>query len=110
MKQFFNDDWTNGLVLMIADKREISDARDELAVPMDTPIELFGEEGFEDIDPFIPIETQLYTENEAKTVHGYYKDKNWLTSENSRSEAGLKQFYYLSAFNPYYFERLCAFN
>jgi len=110
MKKFLKDDWSNGIVLMIADKREISNARDPLSVPRDTPLELFGEEGFEDIDPFIPIETQLYNEKEAGAIHGYYKDKNWITNEEAKSEAGLKELYYLSAFNPYYFERLCAFN
>ena len=110
MKKFLKDDWSNGIVLMIADKREISNARDPLSVPRDTPLELFGEEGFEDIDPFIPIETQLYNEKEAAAIHGYYKDKNWITNEEAKSEAGLKELYYLSAFNPYYFERLCAFN
>jgi small subunit ribosomal protein S29 len=80
-KKFLKDDWTNGLVLMIADKREISDARDSLAVPIDTPIELFTEHGFEDIDPFIPIETKLYTEDEARIIHEYYKEKNWLVTK-----------------------------
>uniref|UniRef100_A0A7E4USI4 Small ribosomal subunit protein mS29 n=1 Tax=Panagrellus redivivus TaxID=6233 RepID=A0A7E4USI4_PANRE len=88
-RKFFRDDWTNGLVLTIADKREISDAH---------------------IDPFIPIETQLYTEAEAKALHDYYKDKQWLVTDEARSEAGLKQLYYLAAFNPHHFERLCAFN
>lgn len=110
MRKFFKDDWSNGLVLMIADKREIADARDTLAVPIDTPIELFTEKGFEDIDPFIPIETKLYTEAEARILHDYYKEKNWLVTDEARSDAGLKQMFYLSAFNPYYFERLCAFN
>uniref|UniRef100_A0A914Z7R0 Small ribosomal subunit protein mS29 n=1 Tax=Panagrolaimus superbus TaxID=310955 RepID=A0A914Z7R0_9BILA len=110
VKKFLKDDWTNGLVLMIADKREVVDARDTLAVPIDTPIELFTEQGFEDIDPFIPIETKLYSENEARIIHEYYKEKNWLITEEARSDKGLRELHYLAAYNPYYFERLCAFN
>ena len=67
---------------MIADKREISDARDPLSVPIDTPIELFGEAGFEDIDPFIPIETKLYSQEEAQAIHEYYKEKHWLVTDD----------------------------
>uniref|UniRef100_A0AC34GPW1 Small ribosomal subunit protein mS29 n=1 Tax=Panagrolaimus sp. ES5 TaxID=591445 RepID=A0AC34GPW1_9BILA len=110
VKKFLKDDWTNGLVLMIADKREIADARDTLAVPIDTPIELFTEHGFEDIDPFIPIETKLYTQDEARIIHEYYKEKNWLVTEDARSDKGLRELYYLAAYNPHHFERLCAFN
>lgn len=34
---------TNGACLLVADKSEISDARDHLTVPLETPLELFGE-------------------------------------------------------------------
>lgn len=94
---------SNGLVLMVADKKEVSDARDKLTVPRHTPLELFGEEGFEHVEvnhyvcfltrysgimlyclfqPFIPIETQLYTEDEADNMYKYYTDKKWISSKN----------------------------
>ncbi|CAD6195267.1 unnamed protein product [Caenorhabditis auriculariae] len=109
-RRLIANDWTNGCVLLVADKKEIADARKELEVSRNTPLELFGEEGFEFIEPFLPIETSQYTEEEANTMYKYYVEKNWLTTPNARSEEGRRQLMHLSAFNPYYYERLCAFN
>ncbi|KAK0414073.1 hypothetical protein QR680_007134 [Steinernema hermaphroditum] len=110
VRKFFSNDWSNGATVMVADKKEISDARDMLTTPLNTPLELFGEEGFDAIDPFIPIETQLYTKEEANAVYDYYVDKKWLTSPQAQTEEARKQLMYLSAFNPFHYERLCAFN
>ncbi|CAL2032921.1 unnamed protein product [Caenorhabditis brenneri] len=109
-RRLIANDWTNGCVLMVADKKEVADARDELGVSRHTPLELFGEEGFEFVEPFLPIETTNYTESETNTLYDYYVRKNWLASKSARTEEGRKQLMHLSAFNPYYYERLCAFN
>uniref|UniRef100_A0A1I7UG02 Small ribosomal subunit protein mS29 n=1 Tax=Caenorhabditis tropicalis TaxID=1561998 RepID=A0A1I7UG02_9PELO len=109
-RRLFANDWTNGCVLMVADKKEVSDARNELRVSRYTPLELFGEEGFEYVEPFVPIETTNYSESETDKIYKYYVNKNWLASKAARSEEGRKQLMHLSAFNPYYYERLCAFN
>ncbi|UMM17797.1 hypothetical protein L5515_014169 [Caenorhabditis briggsae] len=109
-RRMISNDWTNGCVLMVADKKEVADARDELGVSRHTPLELFGEEGFEFVEPFVPIETTNYTESETDALYNYYVNKNWLASKAARSEEGRKQLMHLSAFNPYYYERLCAFN
>ncbi|CAI5442508.1 unnamed protein product [Caenorhabditis angaria] len=105
-RRMISNDWSNGCVLMVADKKEVSDANNQLEVPRITPLELFGEEGFEHIEPVIPIETTNYTEKETDAIFEYYVKKNWLASEAARSEDGRKQLMYLSAFNPHYYERL----
>ncbi|KHJ81064.1 hypothetical protein OESDEN_19253, partial [Oesophagostomum dentatum] len=71
----------NGCILLVADKKEVSDARDEITVPRHTPLELFGEEGFHFIEPFLPIETKQYTMEEISNLYQYYYDKRWLASE-----------------------------
>ncbi|KAJ1350971.1 hypothetical protein KIN20_006902 [Parelaphostrongylus tenuis] len=109
-RDLISSDWKNGCILLIADKSELANARDHLTVLRNTPLELFGEEGFHAIEPFIPIETKLYTKEEISNMYQYYYDKRWLVSEKARSEDGKLQMMYLSAFNPYDFERLCAFN
>ncbi|KAH7700896.1 Protein DAP-3 [Aphelenchoides avenae] len=109
-RKFFRSHWSNGACVLVADKAEIVDARDMQTVPLHTPLELFGEKGFEEIDPFIPVETPLYTEAEANAMHDYYKETRWLASERARTDEGRKELFYLSAFNPYHYERLCAFN
>jgi len=109
-RKFLRHDWTNGVCVLIADKAELSDARDDLTVPIDSPLDLFGVEGFHAIDPFIPIETKLYNLEEATSMHDYYKDVGWLTTEAARTDEARTQITYLSAFNPYNFERICSFN
>ncbi|VDK28613.1 unnamed protein product [Gongylonema pulchrum] len=102
------NDWTNGACLLVADKREVSDARDHLTVPLETPLELFGEH-VENIEPFIPIETSLYTADEMDTLYEYYLEKNWIASQTGRTERAKKELRFLSAGSPYNYERLCAF-
>ncbi|CAB3410952.1 unnamed protein product [Caenorhabditis bovis] len=109
-RRLLANDWTNGCALMVADKKEVADARDELTVSRHTPLELFGEEGFDFIEPFLPIEVNNYTEKEIRELYEYYVKKNWLATKNARTEKGRMELMHLSAFNPYYFERLCAFN
>lgn len=38
-------------------------------------------QGFETLDPFIPIETSLYSMDEAEAAYAYYYDKRWITSD-----------------------------
>ncbi|KAI1727681.1 mitochondrial ribosomal death-associated protein 3 domain-containing protein [Ditylenchus destructor] len=106
--KFFRNDWSNGACVLIADKAEFSDVRDNTIIPLHTPQELFGDKGIDAIDPFIPIETKLYNEKELTTIYEYYKEKNWLQNPKAITEEGRIQMMYLSAFNPYYFERMCA--
>ncbi|MCP9260276.1 Dohh protein [Dirofilaria immitis] len=89
-------------------RKEISDARDHLTVPLETPLELFGED-IEKIEPFIPVETSLYTTEEMDTLYDYYFEKNWIASESGRTERAKKELKFLSGRNPYYYERICAF-
>uniref|UniRef100_A0A1I7W2J4 Deoxyhypusine hydroxylase n=2 Tax=Loa loa TaxID=7209 RepID=A0A1I7W2J4_LOALO len=83
LRKLLRNDWTNGACLLVADKREVSDARDHLTVPLETPLELFGED-IEKIEPFIPIETSLYTAEEMDILYGYYLEKNWIASESGK--------------------------
>ncbi|VDM43351.1 unnamed protein product [Toxocara canis] len=109
LRKLFENSWSNGVCLLVADKKELSDARDALTIPLNTPLELFGEQGFEAIEPFVPIQTGLYSKDEMNSLYDYYKEKRWITTELGRSERGRKELMFLSAFNPYMYERLCAF-
>lgn len=110
LRKLFENDWKNGACLLIADKSELSNARDVETIPINTPLELFGDEGFDAIDPFVPIETPLYSEEELSNLYDYYKEKMWIATKLGRTDRARKEMMYISAFNPYNFERLCAFN
>uniref|UniRef100_A0A915PJ18 Deoxyhypusine hydroxylase n=1 Tax=Setaria digitata TaxID=48799 RepID=A0A915PJ18_9BILA len=120
LRKLLRNNWTNGACLLVADKREISDARDHFTIPLETPLELFGEH-IEKIEPFIPIETSLYVAEEMDTLYDYYLEKNWIVSKSvlismlfarvslGRTERAKKELKFLCGGNPYYYERICAF-
>ncbi|PRD31059.1 UNVERIFIED_CONTAM: Dap3 [Trichonephila clavipes] len=63
--------------------------------------------GFEHLDPFIPIETENYTEKEINSVLDYYCDRLWIQSERAQQEGGRKQIKFLSGYNPYEVMKVC---
>ncbi|KAI6184086.1 Deoxyhypusine hydroxylase [Aphelenchoides bicaudatus] len=108
-KNLFRTNWKNGVCVLVGDEAEFSkNRRDTTTIKLFTPLEMFGEEGFDDIEPFIPIETGIYTKEEADVIYDYFFEMNWLTK--AKSPEARKQLYHLSAYNPFNYERLCAFN
>jgi len=96
--------WSNGIVVLSVDPR----ARGKIEHASHLPYALLGKEGFEFVDPFVPIEVVPYSEKEARTIIDYYIDHNWLTHPNGRSDEAKLQLMHLSAFNPFALERLIA--
>ncbi|KAL4636165.1 28S ribosomal protein S29, mitochondrial isoform X1 [Arapaima gigas] len=72
------------------------------------PYELLGKEGFDSLDPFIPVPVPVYSEKEFESCYQYYLERNWLQHPQSRAEAGKKELMFLSNRNPAVFEKLCA--
>ncbi|XP_063054261.1 28S ribosomal protein S29, mitochondrial [Engraulis encrasicolus] len=72
------------------------------------PQELLGEEGFDSMDPFVPVPVSNYSEKEFESCYLYYTDRNWLQHPHSRTEEGKRELVFLSNRNPTVFERLCA--
>jgi len=110
LRKMLKPTWSNGLCALVADKTELCNARDPLTIPLNSPLDVFGEHGLNEITPFATIKTELYSEIEANTMYKYYCDRKWLTTKKAQTEEGRKQLFHLSAYNPHYYERLCAFN
>uniref|UniRef100_A0A8C1V2B1 Small ribosomal subunit protein mS29 n=1 Tax=Cyprinus carpio TaxID=7962 RepID=A0A8C1V2B1_CYPCA len=66
-------------------------------------------EGFDNMEPFVPVSVSNYNEKEFESCYLYYLDRNWLQHPHSRSEEGKKELIFLSNKNPSILERLCAF-
>uniref|UniRef100_A0A8C7LW59 Small ribosomal subunit protein mS29 n=1 Tax=Oncorhynchus mykiss TaxID=8022 RepID=A0A8C7LW59_ONCMY len=66
-------------------------------------------EGFDSMDPFIPVPVSLYSEKEFESCYLYYLDRHWLQHPHSQTEEGKKELIFLSNRNPSVLERLCAF-
>ncbi|XP_053609674.1 small ribosomal subunit protein mS29 [Plodia interpunctella] len=93
-------DWNNGLVVVTADQLAVPDDHQESFLPK----YLLYKQGFEHLDPFIPIEVTRYTEKEFTSCAAYYRDRLWLRGP-PETETELK---FTSACNPYRFMEQCA--
>jgi small subunit ribosomal protein S29 len=65
-------------------------------------------QGFEHLDPFVPICVREYNERELESCLDYYIDRRWLQNEKSCTEEGRKEFKYLCDMNPRRLMHICA--
>ncbi|KAK7798837.1 hypothetical protein U0070_009201 [Myodes glareolus] len=65
-------------------------------------------EGFDALDPFLPILISNYNPKEFESSFQYYLENNWLQHEKAPTEEGRKELKFLSNCNPGQLERLCA--
>ncbi|KAK0091818.1 hypothetical protein PV326_002663, partial [Microctonus aethiopoides] len=69
------------------------------------PRYLLGKEGFEHLDPFLPVEVPIYSRDEFETVMEYYKERKWV---RNISKEGQRELELLSNRNPYKLMRYTA--
>ncbi|OWK55060.1 28S ribosomal protein S29, mitochondrial [Lonchura striata] len=73
-----------------------------------TPQELLGKEGFDALDPFVPIPVPNYSPREFESCYSYYLERRWLQHEQARTEDGKAELRFLSGSNPRQLERLAG--
>lgn len=79
-------DWSNGVCILTVDKHaHPDDSRDS-----DLPKYLLGREGFEHLDPFIPVHVDLYNDLEFQNVINYYLDRKFLINYEPDFDEQLK--------------------
>ncbi|KAJ8682048.1 hypothetical protein QAD02_017840 [Eretmocerus hayati] len=86
-------DWCNGQVIVSVDTR----ASDQDKPGSVLPRYLLGKEGFEHLDPFMPMFVENYTQDEFDTVVEYYKNRKLITEISSE---GLKELSVITGKNP----------
>lgn len=96
-----NYDWNNGVCILAVDKIALTEDRMESELPR----YLLGEEGFEHLDPFVPIRVENYTEQEYENCIKYYLDRKWIQNSVDEFDKELK---FLSGKNPYKLMEICA--
>ncbi|XP_023164671.1 28S ribosomal protein S29, mitochondrial [Drosophila hydei] len=89
-----NYDWTNGVCILSVDKIAMTEGYMDSYLPR----YLLGKEGFEHLDPFVPVHVGNYTEKEFVSYINYYLDRNWITKTQPGFEEQLK---FMSNMNPY---------
>ncbi|RLV86621.1 hypothetical protein DV515_00015859 [Chloebia gouldiae] len=73
-----------------------------------TPQELLGKEGFDALDPFVPIPVPNYSPREFESCYGYYLERKWLQHEKAHTEDGKAELQFLSGSNPRQLDRLAG--
>uniref|UniRef100_A0A8C4Q6T5 Small ribosomal subunit protein mS29 n=1 Tax=Eptatretus burgeri TaxID=7764 RepID=A0A8C4Q6T5_EPTBU len=105
LRKLIRSDWANGAIVLESNQTGsvFRRALDYLPTP------LFGQEGFDAVDPFVPINVRNYSEKEFESCYMYYMERNWLQHEHVKTEAGKQELKFLCNKNPATMEKLCAF-
>ncbi|XP_053522236.1 28S ribosomal protein S29, mitochondrial isoform X4 [Artibeus jamaicensis] len=105
LRKMVKNDWSGGaIVLTLSQTGSLFKPRKAFL-----PQELLGKEGFDALDPFIPILVSNYNPKEFESCIQYYLENNWLQHEKAYTEEGKKELLFLSNANPGQLERLCAY-
>ncbi|XP_062962614.1 small ribosomal subunit protein mS29 isoform X2 [Cynocephalus volans] len=105
LRKMMKNDWHGGaVVLTLSQTGSLFKPRKAYL-----PQELLGKEGFDALDPFIPILVSNYNPKEFESCIQYYLENNWLQHEKAQTEEGKKELLFLSNANPGQLERLCAY-
>ncbi|XP_047371820.1 28S ribosomal protein S29, mitochondrial isoform X2 [Sciurus carolinensis] len=104
LRKMMKNDWHGGaIVLTLSQTGSLFKPRKAYL-----PHELLGKEGFDALDPFLPILVSSYNPKEFESCIQYYLENNWLQHEKAPTEEGKKELLFLSNANPGQLERLCA--
>ncbi|XP_055481626.1 28S ribosomal protein S29, mitochondrial [Psammomys obesus] len=104
LRKMVKNDWRGGaIVLSLSQTGSLFKSRSAYL-----PQELLGKEGFDALEPFLPILISNYNPKEFESSFQYYLENNWLQHEKASTEEGRKELKFLSNSNPGQLERLCA--
>uniref|UniRef100_A0A336LXC0 Small ribosomal subunit protein mS29 n=1 Tax=Culicoides sonorensis TaxID=179676 RepID=A0A336LXC0_CULSO len=101
MRSISNYNWTNGAVVVSVDPMGHVDQFGQSPLPRC----MLGKEGFEHMDPFVPIEVPTYDDKEFQNCIDYYLDRRWI---QNTAEGFDKELKLLTNKNPYDLMRMCA--
>lgn len=93
-------DWCNGVCVLAVDRMALTTER----MDSELPLYLLGKEGFEHLDPFVPIHVDNYSASEFDSCINYYVNRKWIQNCEPSFEKELKS---LSGSNPYTLMQIC---
>ncbi|XP_055523372.1 28S ribosomal protein S29, mitochondrial [Wyeomyia smithii] len=93
--------WSNGVCILAVDRMALTEDRMESELPM----YLLRREGFEHLDPFVPVRVDNYSEEEFHSCVQYYLNRKWVQITKPGFD---KELEFLSGRNPFKLMQLCA--
>ncbi|KAG5683489.1 hypothetical protein PVAND_012766 [Polypedilum vanderplanki] len=95
-----NYDWCNGVCILTVDIIGMLGWDRESNLPR----YLLGKEGFEHLDPFVPIKMENYDDLQFNSCISYYVNRRWIQNTEKGFDQELK---FMSNSNPYKLMELC---
>ncbi|XP_078061815.1 small ribosomal subunit protein mS29 [Mustelus asterias] len=104
LRKLVNNDWAGGAVVTTLTQTGALASAELSCLPHD----LLRKDGFDTMDPFIPVEVLDYNPKEFESCYQYYVDRKWIQHENALTEEGKKELIFLCNYNPGTFDRICG--
>ncbi|XP_041035612.1 28S ribosomal protein S29, mitochondrial [Carcharodon carcharias] len=104
LKKLVNNDWSGGAVVTTLTQTGALGC----AQLSHLPFELLRKEGFDAMDPFVPVEVKNYSQKEFESCYHYYIDRKWIQHEKACTEEGKKELIFLCNYNPGILDRICG--
>ncbi|XP_077974406.1 small ribosomal subunit protein mS29-like [Styela clava] len=107
LKKLMSNTWTNGAVVCAMSCIYTTPLRRGINIRDAThTYKVLGHEGFDALDPHIPVEVENYTHEEILSQLAYYEDRKWLT-EKAMTDEGRQEIIQLSGTNPVELAKVC---
>ena len=96
-KQFFQHDWTNGCI--VGSVCQLASDKDWAETYF--PRYLLGKEGWDAIDPFVPIKVEPFNNSEFHSILDYLVENNWIHHQAINTVRGRKELAAVTGKNGY---------
>ncbi|XP_067831964.1 28S ribosomal protein S29, mitochondrial isoform X2 [Heptranchias perlo] len=104
LKKLVNNDWSGGAVVTTLTQTGALNTAHLSYLPH----ELLRKEGFDAMDPFVPIQVMNYSQKEFESCYQYYIDRKWIQHEKACTEEGKQEIIFLCNYNPGTLDRICS--
>nr|CAG4647891.1 EOG090X05V1 [Moina brachiata]SVE93001.1 EOG090X05V1 [Moina brachiata] len=98
------NDWNNAAIVVSVDLLAHPTALRQSHLPRYQ----LGKEGFEHLDPFIPIEVSNYNDRELNAQIDYFIERNWLQQPKAHTASGREELSFTSGNNPFELMKIIA--
>ena len=95
-RRLLANDWSGGAVVCTVDGNAAQPADPYRYLPLD----LLEKEGFETLDPYVPIHVVNYSDKEVYSCIEYFVDRKWIQNAHAQTEDGMKELQALTSSNP----------
>lgn len=108
LKKMFANTWSNGAIVVAASGRfTVEEDKKDLIREGHLVYEVIGHEGFDMLDPHIPVEVPNYSDKEVLAQLAYYEDRKWLLDKATTSDGRL-EIMQMSCNNPLDLQLVCG--